>query len=161
MRASIEAPGGVIDARALLRRMFDAAVDAAQPARAIPAHLPLPPRGRTIVIGAGKASASMAQALENAWPHALSGVVVTRYGHGVPCRHIEVLEAAHPIPDDAGMAASRVILDAVQGLTEDDLVICLISGGGSSLLPLPLPDITLADKQQMSRTLLACGATIS
>ena len=141
--------------------MFDAAVLAAQPGRAISAHLPSPPRGRTIVIGAGKASASMAQALENAYPHPLSGVVVTRYGHGVPCRRIEVLEAAHPIPDDAGIAASRVILDAVRGLTEDDLVVCLISGGGSSLLPLPLPGITLADKQQISRTLLACGATIS
>jgi len=148
-------------ARALLRRMFDAAVDAAQPVRALPAHLPSPPRGRTIVIGAGKASASMAQALENAYPHPLSGAVVTRYGHGVPCRRIEVLEAAHPIPDDAGIAASRVILDAVRGLAEDDLVICLISGGGSSLLPLPLPGVTLADKQQLSRTLLACGATIS
>ena len=141
--------------------MFDAAVEAAQPARVVPMHLPAPPRGRTIVVGAGKASASMAQALEAAWAGPLEGVVVTRYGHGVPCRRIEVLEAAHPIPDDAGMAAARVILDAARGLSTDDLVICLISGGGSSLLPLPLPGITLADKQQIGRALLASGATIS
>jgi hydroxypyruvate reductase len=151
----------VESARALLRRMFDAAVDAAQPARAVPLHLPAPPRGRTIVVGAGKASAAMAQALEGAWPAPLEGVVVTRYGHAVPCRHIEVLEAAHPVPDDAGMAAARIILDTVRGLSDDDLVICLISGGGSSLLPLPLPGITLADKQQIGRALLASGATIS
>jgi hydroxypyruvate reductase len=141
--------------------MFDAAVEAAQPVRVLPMHLPKPPRGRTLVVGAGKASASMAQALEAAWAGALEGVVVTRYGHAVPCRRITVLEAAHPVPDDAGMAAARVILDTVRGLSSDDLVICLISGGGSSLLPLPLPGITLADKQQIGRALLASGATIS
>jgi glycerate 2-kinase len=127
----------------------------------VPMHLPAPPRGRTIVVGAGKASAAMARALEAAWHAPLEGVVVTRYGHAVPCRHIRVLEAAHPVPDDAGMAAARIVLDTVHGLSDDDLVICLISGGGSSLLPLPLPGITLADKQQLGRALLASGATIS
>ena len=148
------------DERGLLRRMFDAAVDAARPAHSIPMHLPPPPRGRTIVVGAGKASAAMARALEDAWDAPLTGVIVTRYGHSVPCRRIEVLEAAHPVPDEAGVAAAQRILDAVRRLSTNDLVICLISGGGSSLLPLPLPGVSLADKQQVARALLACGATI-
>ncbi|WP_077033052.1 glycerate kinase [Pelomonas sp. KK5] len=146
----------------LLRAMFDAAVAAAQPALCLPPLLRSiePPRGRLVVIGAGKASAAMARAVDEHWEGPLSGVVVTRYGYGVGCRRIEILEAAHPVPDAAGETASRRILDAVQGLTPDDLVLCLISGGGSSLLPLPLPGLTLADKQALNEALLASGATI-
>ena len=150
----------MIDERALLRRMFDAAVDAAQPARTVPLHLPHAPRGRTIVVGAGKASAAMARVLDGAWDAPLTGVVVTRYGHSVSCGRIEALEAAHPVPDEAGVAAARRILQAVERLSANDLVICLISGGGSALLSLPLPGVTLADKQQVARALLASGATI-
>ncbi|AUN94493.1 glycerate kinase type-2 family protein [Pseudazoarcus pumilus] len=149
------------DPRQLLRQMFDAAILAAQPEHCIPRFLPEPPRGRTIVIGAGKASAEMARALEKHWPGELSGVVVTRYGYAVPCRKVEILEAAHPVPDQAGLDASRRILETVQGLTEDDLVICLISGGGSALLPLPGEGITLEDKQAINRALLRSGANIS
>ncbi|MGX6569548.1 DUF4147 domain-containing protein [Cupriavidus necator] len=141
--------------------MFDAAVAAAQPARTLARHLPPPPRGRTVVIGAGKASAAMASALEAAWPGPLEGLVVTRYGYAVPCSRIEIVEAAHPVPDDAGLAASQRMLAMVGGLAEDDLVICLVSGGGSSLLPLPLAGITLDDKQRVNRALLKSGATIS
>lgn len=145
----------------LLQRMFEAAVAAAQPARTLARHLPPPPRGRTIVIGAGKASAAMANALEAAWPGPLEGLVVTRYGYAVPCSRIEIVEAAHPVPDDAGLAASQRMLELVAGLGENDLVICLVSGGGSSLLPLPLAGITLDDKQRVNRALLKSGATIS
>lgn len=145
----------------LLQRMFEAAVAAAQPARTLARHLPPPPRGRTVVIGAGKASAAMANALEAAWPGPLEGLVVTRYGYAVPCSRIEIVEAAHPVPDDAGLAASQRMLELVAGLGEDDLVICLVSGGGSSLLPLPLAGITLDDKQRVNRALLKSGATIS
>src|SRR5574337_1596519 len=123
-------------ARALLRRLFDAAVASAQPALCIPPHLPAPAElgtGRLIVIGAGKASAAMAQAVEGHWPGPLSGLVVTRYGYAVPCERITIVEAAHPVPDAAGLTAARGMLETVQGLTEDDLVICLISGGGSAL----------------------------
>jgi len=144
----------------VLRAMFDAAIAAAQPALCLPHHLPTPPKGRLVVIGAGKASAAMARAVEDHWPGALSGLVVTRYGYGVPCDRIEIVEAAHPVPDAAGEAAARRMLDIVRGLTADDLVLCLISGGGSSLLPLALPGLTLADKQALSRALLASGATI-
>ncbi|WP_233472260.1 glycerate kinase type-2 family protein [Cupriavidus respiraculi] len=148
-------------ARILLRQMFDAAIAAAQPASTLARHLPAPPKGRTIVIGAGKASAAMAHALEAAWPGPLEGLVVTRYGHGAPCRHIEIVEAAHPVPDAAGHLAAGRMLERVRGLTADDLVICLFSGGGSSLLPLPLAGLTLADKQDVNRSLLASGATIA
>ncbi|MFL6706674.1 MAG: DUF4147 domain-containing protein, partial [Massilia sp.] len=141
------------DPRSLLRQMFDAAVAAAQPSRCLPPHLPAPPRGRTIVIGAGKASAEMARVLEAHWPGELTGLVVTRYGYGAACERIEIVEAAHPVPDAAGMAAAERILAMVQGLTANDLVICLISGGGSALLALPLPGITLADKQAINRAL--------
>jgi hydroxypyruvate reductase len=151
----------MIAERHLLRQMFDAAVASAQPLRLIPRHLPPLPRGRTIVVGAGKATAAMARALDDAWPAALTGIVVTRYGHAVPCKRIEVVEAAHPVPDEAGIAAAGRVLAAVRGLTADDLVICLISGGGSALLPLPLPGIALADKQSVARALLASGAPIS
>ena len=145
----------------LLQRMFEAAVAAAQPARTLARHLPPPPRGRTVVIGAGKASAAMANALEAAWPGPLGGLVVTRYGYAVPCSRIEIVEAAHPVPDDAGLAASQRMLELVAGLGDDDLVICLVSGGGSALLPLPLAGITLDDKQRVNRALLKSGATIS
>lgn len=151
-------PGAV---RALLGQMFEAAIAAAQPARCVPAHLPPRPAGRVVVVGAGKASAAMARAVEDHWQGALTGLVVTRHGHAVPCRQIEIVEAAHPVPDAAGHAAARRLLDAVRGLTPDDLVLCLFSGGGSALLPLPAPGITLADKQALSRALLASGATIS
>lgn len=146
---------------ALLRQMFDAAVAAAQPALCLPPHLPLPPKGRTIVIGAGKASAAMAMALESHWPGPLEGMVVTRYGYQQPCQRIEIVQAAHPVPDAAGLAASQRIAELVTGLTEDDLVIALISGGGSSLLVAPGAGLTLADKQQINKALLASGATIS
>jgi glycerate 2-kinase len=150
----------ILDERRLLRRMFDAAVESAQPAHALPPCLPDPPRGRTVVVGAGKASAAMARALEAHWRGALRGIVVTRYGHAVPCERIDVVEAAHPVPDAAGVAAARRVLATVGGLSRDDLVIALISGGGSALLTLPAPGVSLADKQQVNRALLASGAAI-
>jgi glycerate 2-kinase len=152
---------------ALLRRLFAAAIASAQPALCVPPHLPTPQslgRGRLVVIGAGKASAAMARAVEDHWagdPAQLAGLVVTRYGYKVPCRYIEIAEAAHPVPDAAGLAAAERLLKLVQGLNQDDLVLCLISGGGSSLLPLPLPGLTLQDKQDTNRALLKSGATIS
>ncbi|WP_419183270.1 DUF4147 domain-containing protein [Ralstonia solanacearum] len=127
-------PMSQADHRLLLRAMFDAAVASAQPARCLASHLPAPPKGRTIVIGAGKASAAMAQALEAHWPAPLEGLVITRYGYAVPCERIEIVEAAHPVPDAAGLHATARMRRMVAGLTEDDLVIALISGGGSSLL---------------------------
>ena len=148
-------------ARALLRSMFDAAIAAAQPSLTLARYLPEPPKGRTIVIGAGKASAAMAQAFEAAWPWPLEGLVVTRYGYAVPCERIEIVEAAHPVPDTAGHAAARRMLELVAGLGEDDLVVSLVSGGGSSLLPLPLAGISLEDKQAINRALLKSGATIT
>ena len=147
--------------RALLRRMFDAAIESAQPARCLAAHLPPPPQGRTIVVGAGKASAAMARALEDHWAGPLEGLVVTRYGYEVHCSRIEIVQAAHPVPDSAGLVAAQRMMALVQGLTERDLVIALISGGGSSLLVAPAPGLTLADKQSVHRALLASGATIS
>ncbi|MCJ2136874.1 glycerate kinase [Methylobacterium sp. J-026] len=144
----------------LLRQLFAAAVAAADPAVSLARHLPEPPRGRTVVVGAGKAAASMAQAVEAAWQGEISGLVVTRYGHGAPTKRIEVVEAAHPVPDAAGEAAAGRILDLVAGLTPDDLVLCLISGGGSSLLSRPAPGLTLSDKQAVNRALLRSGATI-
>ena len=151
----------MIDQRKLLREMFEAAVAAAQPSVSLPKYLPPPPRGRTLVIGAGKASAEMARVVEQHWKGELSGLVVTRYGYAVPCERIEVVEAAHPVPDQAGVAAARRIRDMVSDLTEDDLVICLISGGGSALLALPDDALTLADKQVINTALLKSGATIS
>lgn len=147
--------------RDLLRRMFDAAVAAAQPEHCVPMYLPAPPRGRLLVIGAGKASAAMARTVEDHWPGELSGLVVTRYGYAVPCRRIAIVEAAHPVPDAAGLAAARRMLGLVDGLTDADLVLCLISGGGSALLPLPLDGLTLADEQAVNRALLASGAGIA
>ncbi len=150
-----------VAARQLLRDMFDAAIAAAQPALCVPRFLPAPPKGRLVVIGAGKASAAMAKAVEDHWAGPLSGLVVTRYGYAQPCERIEIIEAAHPVPDAAGLAAAHRMLAEVRGLGADDLVLCLISGGGSALLPLPLPGLTLLDKQAVNRALLASGASIS
>ena len=141
--------------------MFDAAIASAQPAVCIPPHLPESPRGRLIVVGAGKASAAMARVVEDHWQGPLSGLVVTRYGYAVPCKQIEIIEAAHPVPDAAGMRAAQRILELVGNLHQDDLVLCLISGGGSALMPLPAAGLTLDMKQHVSRALLASGATIS
>ncbi len=158
-------PAHTLDPADLLRRLFDAAIAAAQPALCLPAHLPEPPKGRTIVIGAGKASAAMARALEDSWTardaSPLEGLVVTRYGYEVPCQRIEIVQAAHPVPDAAGLLAAQRIQQRVTGLSADDLVIALISGGGSSLLVAPGEGLTLQDKQAVSAALLACGATIS
>ena len=147
--------------RGLLRRMFDAAIASAQPALCVPPHLPAPPRGRLVVVGAGKASAAMARAVEDHWEGPLEGLVVTRSGYAVPCKRIAIAQAAHPVPDEAGLAAARNMMELVAALREDDLVLCLISGGGSSLLPLPLPGVTLTEKQAVNRALLKSGATIS
>ena len=144
----------------LLRAIFDAAVAAASPATCLPPHLPSPPKGRTIVIGAGKAAATMAKAVEDHWEGPLEGLVVTRYGHAVPCERIEVVEASHPVPDEAGEAGAQRMLDLLDGLSEDDLVLALISGGGSSLLSLPAEGLTLEDKQSVNRALLKSGASI-
>ena len=144
-----------------LLKMFQAAVAAADPALCVPPALPERPRGRTIVVGAGKASAAMARAVESVWDGPLAGLVVTRYGHAVPCERIEIVEAAHPVPDQAGMRAAERILEMVSGLSADDLVLCLISGGGSSLLSLPGPGLTLADKQAVNKALLNSGANIT
>jgi glycerate-2-kinase len=148
--------------------MFDAAVAAADPMAVLSGFLPDPPpdtrKARTVVVGAGKASARMAEALEAAWPASrsapLSGLVITRYGHACPCKHIEIVEAAHPVPDAAGAAAAARVLEMVRGLTADDLVIALISGGGSALMTLPADGITLAEKQAINQALLASGAAI-
>lgn len=149
------------DPEALLRALFEAAVASAMPAERLRALLPPPPKGRTIVVGAGKGAAAMAKIVEDAWDGPLDGLVVTRYGHGLPTRRIEVIEAGHPNPDEASQAAARRILDMATGLTADDLLLCLISGGGSALMALPAPGITLKDKQALTKDLLRCGATIS
>lgn len=164
------------DPRAFLRALFDAAVARAQPAQVMPAFLPTPPepgKGRTLALGAGKAAGAMAAALDALWPRdaPLSGLAVTRYGHVPPSyrsdadaphgqRRIEVVEASHPVPDAAGQRAAQRIVELTRGLTADDLVLCLISGGGSALLSLPAPGLALADKQQINQALLACGAAI-
>ena len=148
------------NSRNLLIRLFQAAVVAADPAICLPPHLPAPPKGRTLVLGAGKAAASMARAVEEHWPGKLDGLVITRYGHAVPTKSIEVIEAAHPVPDAAGEAAAARILQAASGLGADDLLLVLISGGGSSLLTLPSPGLDLRDKQAVNRALLRSGAPI-
>ncbi len=150
------------DARALLRDLFDAALSAARPATCLAPYIDAlqPPKGRTVVIGAGKASAAMARALEDRWSHPLEGLVVTRYGYGEACKRIEIVEAAHPVPDEKGRAAAGRMLEKVKGLSPDDLLLCLISGGASALLALPAPGLTLADKQEVNRALLRSGAHI-
>jgi hydroxypyruvate reductase len=151
--------------KSLLVDLFHAAVQAADPYVALRAHIPGPVKGRTVVVGAGKGAAQLARAFEELWQEAghspLSGVVVTRYGYGATCRHVQVLEAAHPVPDQAGQQASAALFDAVAGLGPDDQVIALICGGGSSLLPAPPPGLTLADEQALNQALLASGAPIS
>ncbi|MGO7973510.1 glycerate kinase [Rhizobium ruizarguesonis] len=144
-----------------LKSLFDAAVRAADPLTGIKAHLPDRPKGRTVVIGAGKGAAQMAQALESVWDGALEGLVVTRYGYGCETRGIEIIEAAHPVPDAAGLAAAKRLMETVNGLTEDDLVIALICGGGSALLPAPPDGLTLKDEIALNEMLLASGAPIS
>jgi glycerate 2-kinase len=156
----MSSPQRMIRSEVLLRELLDAAVAAAQPAQAMAPHLPAAPAGRTIVLGAGKAAAAMAQVVERHMPGPLDGLVVTRYGHAVPCAHIEVVEAAHPVPDAAGERAARRILELAAGAGADDLVLCLISGGASALLALPAPGLSLDDKQAVNRALLASGADI-
>ncbi len=147
--------------RAFLTGLFHAAVQAADPLAALAPHLPLRPKGRVVVVGAGKGAAQLAAAFETLWEGPLSGVVVTRYGYAVSCQRIKVLEAAHPVPDAAGLRASEALFAAVQGLTADDLVVALICGGGSALLPCPQPGLTLDDEIALNRALLASGAPIS
>ena len=149
------------DAKTFLAGLFDAAVKAADPLEALRPHLPAPPTGRTVVIGAGKGAAQMALALEALWPGPMQGAVVTRYDHGAPCRRIEVIEAAHPVPDAAGLRAGERLRALVAGLTAEDLVIALICGGGSALLPAPPPGFTLEDEIALNKALLASGAPIS
>ncbi|WP_153145734.1 glycerate kinase [Dechloromonas sp. H13] len=146
--------------RAILRRLFDAAIAAADPARCVPPHLPPDDGGHLIVIGAGKASAAMARAVEEHWSGSFDGLVVTRYGHGVPCERIEIVEAAHPVPDAAGEAAAARILGKISGLTASDRVLALISGGGSALLAAPAEGVTLAEKRALTSALLKSGAGI-
>lgn len=148
------------DDTAFLTDLFDAAVRAADPAEALKGHLPEPPKGRTIVIGAGKGAAQLAQAFEQAWDGPLEGIVVTRYGYAAACRSLKVIEAAHPVPDSAGEAATQEVFALLEGLTEDDLVVALITGGGSALLAAPPEGLTLADEQAMNRALLSSGAPI-
>jgi hydroxypyruvate reductase len=149
-----------LEPKRFLRSLFDAAVAAALPEKRVPTFLPDPPRGRTLVIGAGKAAATMARAVEENWPGELSGLVVTRYGHAIPTSRIEVVQASHPVPDEAGARAADWMLGMVQGLGPDDLVLALISGGGSALLPMPFEGLTLADKQAINAALLKSGASI-
>ncbi len=149
------------DNRQFLRTLFDTAVAAAQPANLIPGKLPPCPRGRTLVIGAGKAAASMARAVEDNWPAALSGLVITPHGHSLACERIEVVDAAHPVPDLSGLAAAKRILAMVGDLSDEDLVVCLLSGGGSALLSMPAEGISLQDKQSLTAALLRSGANIA
>jgi glycerate 2-kinase len=146
--------------RVTLEDLYRTAVAAALPGPAITSSLPQKPKGRTIVVGAGKASAQMARAFEEAWDGPLSGLVVTRYGYATPCDRIEIVEAAHPVPDAAGYLAARRIMEKVSGLSPDDLVVALVSGGGSALLPAPAPGLSLEDEQLLNSALLASGAPI-
>jgi len=149
-----------LDPERLLRAAFATAIEAASPARCVPPALPPPPAGRTVVVGAGKAAAAMARAVEMHWAGELGGTVVTPHGHAVACERIEVLESAHPVPVDAGRRAAERLFERVHGLGADELVLCLLSGGGSALLPLPAEGLSLEDKQALTRALLRSGATI-
>ena len=149
-----------MEERAFLTELFQAAIRAADPKQALAAHLPARPKGRVVVIGAGKGAAQLAAAFEDLWGDPVQGVVVTRYGYACPCRHVQVLEAAHPVPDQAGLAASQALFDAVGGLTSDDLVVALVCGGGSALLAAPADGLELADEVALNQALLASGAPI-
>ncbi len=151
-----------MDPRELLIGSFKAAVAAADPLQIVPAHLPPPPRGRTVVVGAGKAAGSMARAVEDHWPRAapLEGLVITRYGHGMPTSRVRVVEAGHPVPDEHGQAAAREILALASSLADEDLLLVLVSGGGSSLLSLPVEGVSMDDLKAVTRALLASGAPI-
>ena len=149
------------DPKTFLTDLFDIAVKAALPDEVMGAHLPEPPKGRTVVIGAGKGAAQLAQTFERLWDGPVSGVVVTRYGYAVPCAQIEIVEASHPVPDAAGIAATEKLISVLEGLTEDDLVVALICGGGSALLAAPPEGFTLEDEQALNKALLASGAPIS
>ena len=153
-------PPVIADPQAFLEGLFQAAIESAQPAHCVPPHLPEPPRGRTVVVGAGKASAAMAKAVEDNWSGPLEGLVVTQHGYKVDCGRIGIVEASHPVPDQAGERAARDILNLAAGAGAEDLVLCLISGGGSALLPLPADGLTLADKQDLNQALLRSGAAI-
>ncbi len=148
-------------AKELLRSLFEAMVHAAAPERVLPERLPRPPRGRTLVLGAGKAAAAMAKTVEDHWTAPLSGLVVTRYAHGLPCQRVEVVEAGHPFPDSVGEEAARRSLALARGLTSDDLALALFSGGGSALLTLPAPGLTLEQLREVNRQLLRSGAPIA
>ncbi len=159
-RTPVASPPAVPDVRAFLLSLFRAALAAADPAVRVPPHLPPPPRGRTVVVGGGKAASSMAAAVEAHWRGPLSGLVISPHGYGLPTRSIAIAEAAHPVPDGAGERAVRRMLELLEGLGEDDLVLALISGGGSALMSLPAEGLTLADKREVTRALLLCGAPI-
>ena len=148
------------DPRRFLDTLFKAALAAVTAEGCVPDSLPPPPKGRTVVVGAGKAAAAMARSVERHWNGPLQGLVVTRDDHGAPCARIEVVEASHPVPDERGQAAAGRILDLARGLGEDDLLLCLISGGGSSLLAVPAPGLSLDDKRAVNRALLRSGASI-
>ena len=148
-------------AGAILKALFDAALAAADPAQSLERRIPAPVPGRTVLVGAGKASAAMARAFETAWSGPLEGLVITRHRHAIPCRQVEVVEASHPVPDAAGGQAARRILDLTHSLGPDDQLVFLASGGGSALLSLPAPGLTLVDKQAVTRALLRSGATIT
>ncbi|MGH8772678.1 MAG: DUF4147 domain-containing protein, partial [Burkholderiales bacterium] len=144
-----------------MRGCFNAALAAADPLKIVPPYLPAPPKGRTLVVGAGKAGASMALAVENHWPKnaPLEGLVITRYEHGLPTSRIRVIEAGHPVPDEQGEIAAREILQKSQSLSSDDLLLALVSGGGSSLLSLPAEGISMAELKQLTKDLLRSGAS--
>ncbi|MFT9299121.1 MAG: DUF4147 domain-containing protein, partial [Gluconobacter sp.] len=150
-----------VNDHSFLTGLFNAAITAADADLVLAANLPERPKGKTVVVGAGKGAAQLAAAFERVWDGPLEGVVVTRYGYGYPTEQIRVLEASHPVPDQAGLAATAALFEAVRGLGPDDLVVALICGGGSALLPCPPEGFTLEDEAELSRVLLSSGAPIS